>query len=92
MKHKKYYLVSYRERSGEEEHDGKFLILTAQNPETAVEQVLSEFWGGDAKNMGGSYWRSDGCAVVDERGIQDISHADAKVLMKHGTNLLYGGK
>ena len=90
----KYYLVTYRERTGEEERDGKFLVLTA-DPDKATDAVLKRFYGvktEQVKAFGEGYWRPDGCAVVTGRGCDKISKADAKVLMKHGTNLLWEDK
>ena len=87
----KYYLVTYSERTGEEENSGKFLVFTA-DVDKAIDEVLSDFYGNGTykdKPLGDGYWRRDGCAVVRDRGSHSITSADAKVLIKHGTNILW---
>jgi len=89
MSKTKWFLVRYRERSGEHESDGKFLVYTA-NIDRAVDTVLSDFYFESTEKKIDGYWDNRGYGrVVNERGFCVIPKNEAKVLMKHGTTVLH---
>jgi hypothetical protein len=92
-KKQKYYLVTYRERSGEHESRGKFIVHTS-NPDKAIDTVLSRFYFEDTYPVNtpndGLYGDKTGERTVEKRDVQPITDAEFKVLNDLGVaNLLY---